>query len=45
LDVFLGEIAGPDAGGAVAVVKIDGDRNIFFEQAAVRGALVKRERD
>src|SRR5260221_11576607 len=30
VDVFLGEIAGPHALGAAAVVQIDGDRNIFF---------------
>src|SRR5580704_7554148 len=45
MDVFLGEIAGPHARGAVAVVQIDDNRDIFFEQAAVRGALVQRQRD
>src|SRR5215469_3466634 len=45
VDVFLGEITSPDARGAAPVVQIDDDRNVLFEEAAVCGALVERQRD
>ena len=44
MDVFLGEIAGPDASGPAAVMQIDDNRNVFLLQAAMRGALVEGKR-
>src|ERR1700687_762741 len=43
VDVFLGEIAGPDARGSADVMQIDDNRNVFLLQAAMRDAFVERK--